>query len=334
VHLTSITPWQKPRSFLVVEPSNEARTLWAGILTAITMGVEILAGLFTGSMALLADGWHMGTHLAALGVAFAAYLLARRYEKDSRFAFGTGKITVLGGFTSAIILAMVGFMMILESLLRLLAPQPIQYSMALIVAVTGLIVNLACAVILGGPSHSHHSHGPEEDHSHAHTDAHSHSHRDVNLRAAYLHVLADALTSILAIAALLAASSLGWVWMDAAVGIAGGVIVGAWAWNLIRESSGILLDRAPAGDLVDQIRRTIESEEDNRVADLRIWPVGPEKFAAILSLVASSPRPPSHYASRLKEFTQIVHLTVEAHPCTGDGPTHTCCPSGASPRLI
>ena len=358
MHLQSTLPWRKPRSFVVIEESNERRTLWAGILTAITMIVEIIAGALTGSMALLADGWHMGTHLAALGVAMFAYRYARRRQNDPSFAFGTGKVSVLGGFASAVALAVIGLMMILESAVRFISPQTIHYAQALAVACAGLIVNLACAAILGGHAHSHgngsnheHEHEHEQEHQHQHDhehdDADDHEHekssgagipacldyehehehehehekkpkhlaQDHNIQAAYLHVLADAMTSVLAIGALLAAWGLGWVWMDAAIGIVGGAVVGKWAWNLIRDTSAILLDRAPNPEIQLKIRARIEAEADNRVADLRVWPVGPGVFAAIVSLVSSQPRPPSHYASMLKEFPEIVHLTIEAHPC-------------------
>ncbi len=331
VHLSSTLPWQKPRSFLVIEESNERRTLWASAITGIMMVVEIAAGLLTGSMALLADGWHMGTHLAALGVAVFAYRYARTKSQDLNFAFGTGKVAVLGGFASAVALAVIGLMMIFESAVRLFSPHAIQYHQALIVAGIGLAVNLACAVVLGGHSH-HHSHPEDNDHEHDHSDAHSHnhshgqSHRDHNIQAAYAHVLADALTSVLAIGALLAALFLGWLWVDAAVGIVGGLVVGLWAWSLIRDTSYILLDRSAEPELADQIRQRIESEEDNRVADLRVWPVGPGVFAVIVSLVATSPRPPAHYSDMLRIFPQIVYVTIEAHPCTLNGPVHTCCP--------
>ncbi|MAN77133.1 CDF family Co(II)/Ni(II) efflux transporter DmeF [Pelagibacterium flavum] len=296
---------------------NEGR-VWLVIgLTAAMMVAEIGAGAIYGSMALIADGWHMSTHAGAMLITALTYLYARRHAADPRFTFGTGKLGDLGAFASAIILALVALLIGWESLTRLANPVAISFEQAIAVACLGLVVNLVCAWLLRddhshhhGHGHAHHHHDDDGAHGHSHDGRHNHA-RDNNLRAAYLHVLADALTSILAIAALLAGRSYGWNWADPAMGVVGALVIARWSWGLIRDSGGVLLDRTPdSDDLPGQIRSALETEID-RIADLHVWQVGPGHHAAIVSLVSSEPRQPSAYKSRLAKIGRLSHVTVE-----------------------
>jgi cation diffusion facilitator family transporter len=289
--------------------AHEKRTRYVVALTAAMMIVEIIAGWVTGSMALLADGFHMATHAGALGVAAWAYAYARRNARDSRFTFGTGKVGDLAGFASALILAMVALGIGVESVQRLLAPGRIAYDEAIAIAAAGLAVNLVSAWLLGhGQGHDHHHHGHDHDHGHAH--------HDNNLRSAYFHVLADALTSVLAIAALLAGRLLGWAWMDAAMGIVGAIIIARWSWSLLRDTATVLVDASADPHLQQEIREAIE-DGDAAIVDLHVWRVGPGKYAAIVSLVAANPLQPDAYAGRLRQHEELVHVTVEAHARSG-----------------
>jgi cation diffusion facilitator family transporter len=281
--------------------ANEKRTRWVVALTAVMMVGEIAAGWITGSMALLADGFHMATHAGALAVAAGAYAYARKKAHDPAFAFGTGKIGDLAGFASALVLALFAVGIGMESFERLLAPRSVAFGEATVVAVLGLLVNLASAWLL---SDGHH-HGHDDDHHH---------HHDHNLRSAYFHVLADALTSVLAIAALLAGRYLGWVWLDAAVGIVGAVVILRWAWSLMRDTGGILLDRSDLR-LAAEARRRIESDGDARVTDLHVWRIAPGAHAGIVSLVADRPCEVAEYHERLADLRTIVHLSIEVHRC-------------------
>jgi cation diffusion facilitator family transporter len=278
------------------------------LLTAATMVVEVVAGLAFGSMALLADGLHMASHATALGIAVLVYVYARRRAGDSRFAFGTGKVNALGGYTSALLLTGFALYMAVESGMRFLAPVPIAFDQAIFVAVLGLLVNGVSVAILGvphdGDGHDHHDH-------HHHDHHHGHDH---NLRGAYLHVLADALTSVLAIVALVAGKYAGAVWLDPMMGVVGALLVGRWAWSLIRDSSQTLLDRQAPVALCDAIRRSIESWQDTRVADLHVWSIGPGLYAAELAVVSHDPAPPSTYKRLLPEGA-LAHVTVEVHRC-------------------
>jgi cation diffusion facilitator family transporter len=296
-------------------------------ITLAMMVAEIAGGLAFGSMALLADGWHMGTHAAALGVAAFAYAYARKHARDPRYTFGTGKVGALGGFASAVGLAVVALLVFGESAARLARPVGIHFDQAIAVAVIGLLVNLGCALLLREHDHGH-DHGDEHAgaHDHAHGD-HAHAadhagahptHRDHNLRAAYLHVVADALTSVLAIAALLAGKVLGWTFMDPVMGIVGSVVISRWSIGLLRDTGAVLLDAEVAAARTAAMRRSLEAEGDDRVADLHVWRVGPRHLAAIVSVVTSTPRSPAHYRARLRGFEDLVHLTVEVHRC-GDG---------------
>lgn len=309
MHTHNLDRWQHTHRFAVVDSSNERRTAMVVGLTAVTMVVEVTAGLAYGSMALLADGWHMGTHVAALAISVLAYRHARLHADDRHFTFGTGKVGVLGGFASAVALAVVALVMAGTSVERFFRPLTIQFNQAILVAVIGLAVNLASAALLRGPHGSGDQAGPGHEHA-----AHSH-HHDHNLRAAYLHVVADALTSVLAIVALLAGKLAGYVWLDPVMGLVGGTLIAWWAYGLARDTSHILLDRVSDSDLLTAVRSAIEAGSDDRVSDLHIWQVGPDKFAAIVSVVSSRPLPPEHYKSLLACHRDLAHVTVEVHRC-------------------
>ena len=293
------------------------RRLWIVVaITAVAMLAEIVAGWITGSMALTADGWHMGTHVAALGIAALAYRMARRWSSDSRFTFGTWKIEVLGAYSSALLLAVVALAMAVESVRRLVSPEPIDYAPALVVALVGLVVNLASALLLGGHDHGH-GHGHGDGHGHAHgpdRDA-GHRHGDLNLRSAYLHVVADAFTSVLAIAALAAGLYAGWAWLDPAMGIVGAVVIGWWAKGLIAESSRVLLDREMDSPVVADVRRAIECDGDAEIADLHVWRVGRERYACALTIVARAPLEAAQYRARLGPVAAVAHASIEIHRC-------------------
>lgn len=317
MHIHSLEPWQHSHDFLIRQEHAERSTNLVLILTALTMVAEIIAGNLFGSMALLADGWHMATHVGAFGIAAFAYHYARKQAHNPRYTFGTGKVSVLGGFTSAIALAVVAFLMIVEAAYRVFEPQTIQFNEALWVALLGLGVNLVSAVLLR-EDHAH-IHHPEAD-SH-HQQVHTHfgkmhsSHADYNLRAAYIHVLADALTSVLAIAALLAAKVAGWTWLDPLMGILGALVITRWAYGLVRETAPILLDSATDNSLRLRIIHAIEADADNRVVDLHVWHVSPMHLAAALSLVTHTPQPPEHYKNLLRHLPALTHVTVEVNPC-------------------
>lgn len=280
---------------------NARRTRWVVALTATMMVGEIAAGYVTGSMALLADGFHMATHAGALGVAALAYSYAKRHVGNPRFSFGTGKVGDLAGFASALVLGMVALRIAVESAVRLANPVRVDFGDATLVAVIGLAVNLASAALLGA-GHHHHGHDAD-DHKHAHGRAH-----DNNLRAAYVHVLADALTSILAIVALLGGRYLGWIWLDPAMGIIGAVVIARWSWSLVRDTSAILLDAADP-HLVEEVRACVEGPGDARIADLHIWRLGPHGHGAIVAV--AGPMSAATVRERLRPVHEIAHLTVE-----------------------
>ncbi len=290
---------------------GERRTVAVAAVTALTMAVEIAAGLAFGSMALLADGLHMGSHAAALGIAVFAYVYARRHARDPRFNFGTGKVNALGGFTGAVLLALIAVLMAWESTARLLFPVSIAFDKAILVAVVGLLVNGVSVVILGrGDGHSHgHPHGHEHDHHHDH-DHHHHPH-DHNLRSAYLHVLADALTSVFAILALLSGKYLGWNWMDPVMGVVGAVMVAAWSRGLLLATARVLLDMRVSDELLERLRGHLEADAGTRVTDLHVWEVGPGRHAAVASVAAAVPRPAAHYHALIPPELGIVHATIE-----------------------
>lgn len=306
---------------------NERRVWMVIALTTVMMVAEIVAGHWFGSMALTADGWHMSTHAGAMLISALAYLYARREARNPRFSFGTGKFGDLAGFASAVVLAVVALLIAVESGLRLISPVQIDFNQAILVAVIGLVVNLVSAVLLkddhhhdhghghGHGSHAHHGHG-----SHAHHDHGSHAQhgakggRDNNLRAAYLHVLADALTSVLAIVALLLGKWNGWNFLDPLMGIVGGLVIARWSWGLIRSTATTLVDAVPlTDDLPQEIRDTVETEED-RITDLHVWQVGPGHHAAIIAIHSQAPKAPAFYKQKLAAIHELSHVTVEVSP--------------------
>ncbi len=310
MHHTDSTRWRHSHDFAADSSVAERRTRMVIGITAVMMVVEIAAGLTFNSMALLADGWHMSTHVAAFVITALAYHFSRKHAQDARYSFGTGKMGVLGGFASAIVLAMIALLMAGESVHRMWVPASIQFNHAILVAIIGLVVNLACALIFKD-AHQHHHHGHRHD-EHSHGHEHHHAPHDLNLRAAYLHVLADALTSVTAIVALLAGKYFGWSWLDPVMGVVGSVIVGVWAYGLVRDTSGILLDRTPeSSDLPEVMRRDVERDGDSLVTDLHIWQVGAGKFAAIVSIVAHHPKPIETYRALFRAHEELVHVTVE-----------------------
>jgi cation diffusion facilitator family transporter len=280
---------------------NARRTLWVVALTAAMMVGEIAAGLAFNSMALLADGFHMATHAGALGIAAIAYAYAKRHAHGRRYTFGTGKVGDLAGFASALVLGIVALGIAFESAMRLVDPRPVAFTEATIIAVIGLGVNIVSALLLG---HGH-------DHGHAHHDTddhHDHTHgHDNNLRSAYLHVVADALTSVLAIAALLGGRYLGWVWLDPLMGIVGSVVIAAWAWSLMRDTGAVLLDATDAA-IEAEIRALVEAPGDAKIVDLHVWRVGPGAHSAIISVVGATREA---VCARVKPVHEIEHLTVE-----------------------
>lgn len=320
MHSETLQRWQHPHDFFHDHQAGEKRTEMVFWLTVVMMVVEIIAGSVFNSVALLADGWHMGTHAAAFAIALFAYRYARQHAQSARFSFGTGKVGVLGGFASAVALAAVALMMAAEAVGRLFSPVDIHFNEAILVAAVGLAVNLVSAWLLGGEGHDHHHHHdhghghPHDHHDHDHDDDHGHPH-DHNLRAAYLHVLADALTSVLAIVALLAGKYLGWNWLDPLMGLVGAVLISRWAYGLLLETSGILLDRSLDSGKLQAIRTTLEQDADNRVADLHAWKVGADDYALMVSLVTGNPRPAQHYRNLLAGFREVSHVTVEVILC-------------------
>ena len=305
MHRTDHSRFGKTHDFVPDFSKGERRTRIVIVITGVMMVVEITAGLLSHSMALLADGWHMSTHVTAFLITAIAYYFTRRHASNEQFSFGTGKMGVLGGFASAVVLSVVAFLMAGESVRRLFVPLTIHFNEAIGIACVGLLVNLGCAVLLADHHH-------EDGHRSAH-------HQDLNLRAAYLHVLADAFTSLLAITALTGGKFFGWAWLVPAVGIVGSGVVFSWAYTLLRDTSGILLDRTPSSsDLPEEIRRTVESDGDSLVTDLHVWQVGIGKFAAIVSVVAHEPKNSDHYRGLLREHEELVHVTIETQHCRED----------------
>ncbi len=293
MHTESIERWVHDHTFgQDRKKSAEVRTLIVSIVTVLTMVVEIVAGFAFGSMALLADGLHMGSHASALAISVFAYRFTRAHAKDARFNFGTGKVNSLAAFASAAMLALIALAMAWESIARLLSPVPIGFNQAILVAVLGLVVNGASLAILGG-----------------------HGHKDHNLRSAYLHVLADALTSVLAICALLAAKYLGQQWLDPFMGLVGAALVVYWSRGLLHSSARVLLDLQAPDEVREAIRKAIESEGDNRVSDLHVWSVGPGIYAAEVAIVSSRPLDPDSYYTLLPKELGLVHATFEIHLC-------------------
>ncbi len=333
--------------FLGADHVRNERKVWLVIaLTATMMVAEIIAGSVFGSMALTADGWHMSTHAAAMLISVCAYVYARRQAHNPRFTFGTGKLGDLAGFASAVVLALIALLIAAESLLRLANPVAIDFNQAILVAVIGLAVNLVSAWLLKDDHHHHHGghhgghhaghHGGHHG-AHQHDGGHHHDHaghhgshdaghhgahhgspvrasEDNNLRAAYLHVLADALTSVLAIVALTLGRIYGWNALDPIMGIVGGLVIARWSWSLVKTTATVLLDARVSGDdLAEDIRKAVETEDD-RISDLHVWQVGPGHQAAIVALVTKNPRNPSFYKDKLRGLEELSHVTVEVTP--------------------
>jgi len=322
MHSHSLDQWTHDHVFLGPKHDrNERRTWFVVALTTVMMVGEIAAGSLFGSMALLADGWHMATHAAALGIAAAAYLFARQHARNSRFAFGTGKFGDLAAFSSAIILSLIAVQIFYESVIRLVHPVAIAYGEAIAVAALGLGVNLVSAWLLrDSHDHDHHGHGHSHGSSQGSSQGRSHDsfpghrHHDNNLRAAYIHVLADAATSVLAIAALVIAMYSQWVWADPAVGIIGSLVIASWAFGLIRDSGAVLLDVSVDKNLEAVIRDRLETRGD-RVTDLHLWQVGPGHRAAVISVVSDHPLPSATYKRRLGGLRGLSHVTIEVELC-------------------
>ncbi len=314
MHTRSIENWTHEHVFLGKHHSrNERRTWLVVVLTSAMMVAEIVAGSLFGSMALLADGWHMATHAAAIGITAFAYRFARTHANDTHFSFGTGKIGDLAAFASAVILTLIALLIAYESVVRLFSPVAIRFGEATIVAIIGLVVNLLSAGLLFDKG----SHDHSQDHHHYHEGSHHQSHHeshDLNLRAAYLHVLADALTSVLAIVALVAGRYFGWNWLDPVIGIVGAFVITRWAFGLIRSSAATLLDTVPDSRIANELRNKLETETD-RITDLHLWRVGPGHQAAIISIVSDNPQAPVFYKNKLASLTGLSHLTVEVSKC-------------------
>jgi cation diffusion facilitator family transporter len=311
MHDNRLEIWQRDHSYLGTgHDRNETAARWVMVITFMMMTVEIAAGVIYGSMALLADGWHMASHAAALGITAFAYMYARRHRNNARFSFGTGKVGDLAGFASALLLGVVALLMAWESARRLLSPVEIDFTQATLVAVLGLAVNLLCAWLLRDDHHHHRGDDHEHDHHHDH-----HDHDDHNMRAAYLHVLADALTSVLAIAALLGGRFLGWTWLDPVMGLVGAAVISRWAWSLMGDTARVLLDTEPTPGLTDNVKTILESDADNRVADLHVWRIGPGHTALLATVVTHTPRPPAHYKALLTEVPGLSHVTIEVESC-------------------
>ncbi len=307
MHSHTLENWQHSHDFSVKNDKGERRTQYVLILTAITMIVEIIAGSIYGSMALLADGWHMGTHVAAFMITIYAYRYARKHANNPAYACGTGKVSVLGGFASAVALAVVALVMLIESLQRIIDPHVIQFNEAIAVASLGLFVNIISALLLKDGHHHHDHHHSDEHHHHDH-----------NLRAAYMHVIADALTSLLAIVALVSGKYFGWDWLDPIMGIVGAVIITRWSYGLLKQTSPILLDGSIEEEYQSAITEAIEKDSDNRVCDIHIWKVGANHYAAIISIVTHHPKPTQHYKDLLIGFHKLSHTTIEVNACKGE----------------
>lgn len=325
MHTHDMSSWTHDHVFNQDETrTGERRTVIIVVVTAVFMVVEIAAGLYYGSMALLADGLHMASHVAALGISVAAYVYARRHAGDRRFSFGTGKVNSLAAFASAILLVGFAALMAVESIERLFNPVAISFDQAILVALLGLLVNGGSAWLLASTPHHHHHHAHEyHGHQQHHQEANDHSqaptsevHKDHNLHAAYLHVLADALTSVLAIAALLAGKYAGAAWLDPIMGIVGAILVASWSWGLLCNSSKVLLDWQADASSIDRLRAALLVEESDRIADLHVWSIGQGQYAAEVTIVTDHTHAPSHYKSLIPEELGIVHVTVEVHRCS------------------
>src|SRR3984893_3694546 len=312
MHRANHSRFRHSHNFMGDFTKGERRTHIVIAITGVMMVVEITAGVLSHSMALLAEGWHMSTHVTAFVITATAYYFTRRHSTNEQYSFGTGKIGVLGGFASAVVLSVVALLMAGESVHRMFVPLTIHFNEAIGIACVALTVNLVCALLL---KDDHHHSG------HAH-HAHNHHHHDLNLRAAYLHVLADAFTTFLAIVALTSGKFFGWGWLDPVVGLIGSGVVFSWAYQLLRATSGILVDRTPlSSDLPDEIRRAVESDDDSIVTDLHVWQVTTGKVAAIVSIVEHEPKSSDAYRELLQQHEELVHVTIETQRCREDHET-------------
>jgi cation diffusion facilitator family transporter len=315
MHTEDLSPWHHDHSFGATDGHAARSTRLVTLITAAMMIIEIAGGLWFNSMALLADGWHMSSHALAIGLATLAYAASRRYAQDRRFAFGTWKIEILGGYTSAIMLLGVAVLMVFASAERLLAPQSIHYQQAIVIATVGLMVNVVCALILGRAHHH------DQDHAHGHHHDH---HHDLNLKSAYLHVVADAATSVLAIVALCGGWLYGLSWLDPVMGIVGAALVAHWARGLIIETGKVLLDREMDHPITQEIREAVETGSaagDTRLADLHVWRVGKNAYACALSLITDDPTlTPEDIRRQLAVHHEIAHATIEVHLCPDHAP--------------
>jgi len=333
MHTKTLAPWQHKHIFGQDRiRSGERRTLIVILITAVMMIAEIVAGLAFGSMALFADGIHMGSHMTGLGISFLAYIYARKHAYDQQFSFGTGKVNALAGYTSAIFLVIIALFMGYESVVRFIRPVTIEYNQAILVAVIGLVVNGASMLILGekghthapGEEHDHIHHDHEHNHEHDHTGQdHSHEHgehshasvTDHNLKSAYLHVLTDALTSVFAIVALLGAKYYTLNWMDPFMGVVGAVMVIRWSVGLIQGTSRVLLDHQIPSDVQKRITGILENYKDTKVCDMHIWSIGPGIYSSEIGIVTKYPEPPDKYKTLIPADIGVVHSTFEVHLC-------------------
>jgi cation diffusion facilitator family transporter len=332
MHSQSLSAFSHEHVFLGDDHARNERRTWIVIaICGAMMVAEIGGGALFGSMALIADGLHMSTHAGALLIAALAYAYARRHARDATFTFGTGKFGDLAGYTSAVALAMIALLIGVESVERLFRPVHIHFNQAIPVAVLGLGVNLLSAWLLRDDHEHHHHHADDHEHDHAHDHEHDHAHdhahhahhvhdrRDLNLRAAYVHVLADAAVSVAAITGLVAGRQLGWVWMDPVMGIVGAIVIANWSWGLLGAAGAVLLDRRASESLAGAIAERLETGGD-RISDLHLWRVGPGHNAAIISLVTHAPQLPGVYKARLAHLPGLSHVTVEVDVCTGSHP--------------
>lgn len=310
MHKDNLHLWQHSHTLgQELKRPGEPRTLIVIAITGAMMAIEVVTGILFGSMALLADGLHMASHAVALSINAFAYVYARRNAHNTNFSFGTGKVNALGGFMGAVLLSVFALLMAWESLARLFHPVHIIFNQAIFVAFLGLVINGICVFILGVDDRQH----ADEDQHHNHTHHHDH-----NLKSAYLHVMADALTSVLAIIALLAAKYFGFIWMDPAMGIVGAILVSLWSVGLLRTTSGILLDQQGPKGIQHKIRECIEKDQDSKVADLHLWSVGPNIYAVVIAIVAHEPATPDEYKARIPKNLGLEHISIEIHECEAD----------------
>ena len=318
MHEHQLSNWRHPHNFAKINRKGELRSKIVLVLTFATMLVEIGAGMRFHSMALLADGWHMATHVLAFLITIFAYRYSRIHEGDDTFAFSPAKVGILGGFASSIALAMVALMMVGESAIRLAIPEIISFDEAILVACIGLAINLLSAILLRDDHvHEHQRHREGHD-GHDHDGHAHHGHQDHNLRAAFLHVMADALTSVLAIIALLAGKYYNLNWLDAIMGLVGAVVILFWSWGLISATIPVLLDQSVDPEYKQGIQDTLEADGECRVSDLHVWRIAAEHHAAIVVVVTRFPKPPNFYKAKLANFVHLDHITVEVNGCVGD----------------